>query len=128
MDVADIFSQTSENGEDIAFLPKEAETNIVTAIWKKVNAKGVYNMKNFANRMSKQLMQNIVLGDGNIYNVNTTLKSIMHRIDLSEINEIIPNKDKLKYSSRWQLQEGKGRKKAIAICDSLNFIAFQRIG
>ncbi len=125
LDVADIFSQTSENGEDIVLLPKEAETNIVTAIWKKVNAKGVYNMKNFANRMSKQIMQNIVLGDGNVYKVNTTLKSIMHRIDLSELNEIIPNKDKLKYSSRWQLQEGK---EAITIEDAvaeLNNLGFQ---
>ncbi len=125
LDVADIFSQTTENGEDVAFLPKEAETNIVTAIWKKVNAKGVYNMKNFANRMAKQIMQNIVLGDGNVYKVNTTLKSIMHRIDLSEFEERISSKDKLKYSSRWQLQEGK---ETIAIEDAvaeLNNLGFQ---
>ena len=125
LDAVDAFSILTENGEDVVLLPKEVETDVISAIWKKVNAKGLYNMRNFSNRVARQMMQSIVLGDGSIYKVNGKLKSIMHKIDLTEFEEHITSKNKLKYFSRWQLKEGYETLSIENAVAELNNLGFQ---
>ncbi len=111
--------------DDVAFILNDAKNDIVSAIWKKINSTKEYNKKSFSDYIAKKIMQSIILGDGSVYKTEAKLKSIMHRIDLSSVEERIGKREKLKISSRWKLKEGK---EAISIEDAvkdLNDLGYQ---
>ena len=105
-DAVDSYATFNGDGDEVAFMPKDAKQEVVSEIWKRINSTKGYNKKRFVSYISKKIMENIVLGDSGIYKVRDVLKSFMHRIDINDVYDEFEAKQKNKFNSRWALKEG----------------------
>ncbi|MBO5338241.1 MAG: hypothetical protein J6A96_00920 [Clostridia bacterium] len=112
-------------GEDIAFLTKDAKKDIISTVFSKVNSPYKYNKKDFSNYIAQKIMESVILGEGKVLKANARLKKIMHKIEISSVEERISKNDKLKITSRWKVRDGND---AISIADAtkeLNDLGYQ---
>ena len=111
--------------EDVAFVGKDAQKKILSVLFRRVNASDEYNKISFSNYIAKKIIENVVLGEGKVFKAEARLRGIMHKIDISSVEEKISKRDKLKFASRWKLREGE---QSISISDAakeLNDLGYQ---
>ncbi len=112
-------------GDDVAFVTKDAQKDIISTVFSRVNSTYEYNKKNFSDYVARRIMESVIIGEGKMFKANAQLKKIMHRIDISSVEEHISKNDKLKITSRWK---NRNDKNAISIADAakeLNDLGFQ---
>ena len=112
-------------GDDVAFVTKDAQKDIISTVFSRVNSTYEYNKKNFSDYVARRIMESVIIGEGKMFKANAQLKKRMHRIDISSAEEHISKNDKLKITSRWKIRNDKN---AISIADAakeLNDLGFQ---
>lgn len=99
---------TDEEGKAFAFVTKDAEGDVVTAFWKAINSASGGTRRKLMDNLADVLLANTVFAEKSKYETLNYLKSVMHKLDLSEIQKQIEPSLKRKINARWSFKEGAG--------------------
>lgn len=92
---------TDEEGKAFAFVTKDAEGDVVTAFWKAINSASGGTKRRLMDNLADILLTNTVFAEKSKYEALDYLKSVMHKFDLSEIQDKLDSDLKRKINARW---------------------------
>ena len=92
---------TDEEGKAFAFVTKDAEGDVVSAFWKAINSASGGTRRKLMDNLADVLLANTVFAEKSKYDALDYLKSVMHKFDLSKIQEQIEPSLKRKINARW---------------------------